>query len=229
MKLVKFFVTVILFACVLALILYAKPVNQKTQITPNFNNLSNSNSYSPKPIPAFFYPITSYSSRLMLRRFGQLISTPDQKTVPCGEAFVGFHTGDDLETFPSETNVDVPVYAVAAGTINSAEYIGGYGGLLILDAQIQGSPVTIYYGHVNLSSVSRQRGNLVSPGEKLAILGKACSPETAGERKHLHFAIHKGSSVDVRGYVQTNEDLGSWLNPEETLKSLAAVDPGLTK
>jgi len=51
-------------------------------------------------------------------------------------------------------------------------------------------------------------------------LGKGYSDETDGERKHLHFAIHKGTKIDVRGYVQTKGELQDWLNPLPLLDNL---------
>ncbi len=38
--------------------------------------------------------------------------------------------------------------------------------------------------------------------------------ETDGERKHLHLGIHKGTVVDLRGYVDSELDLKNWINPE---------------
>jgi len=51
----------------------------------------------------------------------------------------------------------------------------------------------------------------------LGNLGTGFSSETDGERKHLHLAIHKGSSVNILGYVQTKALLFDWLDPAKYL------------
>lgn len=50
-------------------------------------------------------------------------------------------------------------------------------------------------------------------GEQIGVLGEGGTTETDGERKHLHFAVLKGESVDLRGYVSTKEELAKWENP----------------
>jgi len=37
--------------------------------------------------------------------------------------------------------------------------------------------------------------------------------ETDEERKHLHFGIHEGESVNLLGYVQNTNELSGWLDP----------------
>ncbi|MCL4390115.1 MAG: M23 family metallopeptidase [Patescibacteria group bacterium] len=177
---------------------------------------------APIPAPAFYYPITNYASRLQLRPFGQYISTTDQKTVVCGAAFVGWHTGDDLETTPAEKDSPAPVYSIAAGKILQVSAVSGYGGLIVAAYTLAGQDVTAYYGHVNLTSALAAPGDNVAAGQKLADLGAACSAQTDGERKHLHFAIHKGPTIDVRGYVSTQSELSNWLNPALELAKLGA-------
>jgi hypothetical protein len=44
------------------------------------------------------------------------------------------------------------------------------------------------------------------------MLGKGHSPETDGVRKHLHLGIHKGTSIDIRGYVPTQDSVEQWLD-----------------
>ena len=53
----------------------------------------------------------------------------------------------------------------------------------------------------------------LAPGDVVGVLGAAFSKETAGERKHLHFGIHKGVRLDLRGYVDAKEALANWLDP----------------
>lgn len=173
------------------------------------------------PAPTnFAYPISNYQNRLTLRHFGQLLTAKDQGTVSCGAAFTGYHTGDDLETTAAEANLTIPVYSILNGKILEVSHVQGYGGLIVASYTINNQPVTAYYGHISLESALVKPGDLVSLGEKIADLGSACSNQTDGERKHLHFAIHQGKTIDVRGYVPTSGELSSWLPPAATLSLL---------
>ncbi len=163
--------------------------------------------------PVTLFPISNFSDRITFRTFGQLVSSGEEKKVVCGKAFSGYHTGIDLETTPTEQNSDVPVYSISAGKVVLADFVSGYGGLIV----ILDSNRTIYYGHVNIASSTVKKGDTVILGEKLAVLGKGCSSETDGERKHLHFAIHQGQIIDVRGYVPTKSELSVWLDPNTNL------------
>ena len=62
----------------------------------------------------------------------------------------------------------------------------------------------------------------IKAGDIIGYLGQGCSQQTDFERKHLHFAIHKGDSIDVRGYVPTLNELSSWLDPKIELRKLLA-------
>ncbi len=171
----------------------------------------------------YFYPLTNYSSRINVRKFGQYFGPNDPKpNMVCGRVFVGFHDGDDLEVTDAEQNSDVPVYAVATGKILQVGNVDGYGGLLVQQAEINGEPVTIYYGHIGLDSVSKKAGDELEAGEIIGNLGKGCSEETDNERKHLHFAVKKGTGVDVRGYVPSADILSSWKNPSNLLVEIKA-------
>ncbi|HZZ99469.1 MAG TPA: hypothetical protein VFK07_02035, partial [Candidatus Paceibacterota bacterium] len=49
-------------------------------------------------------------------------------------------------------------------------------------------------------------------GDFIGNLGKGYSSQTDGERKHLHLGIHKGSAVDITGYVSSDDLLSNWLD-----------------
>jgi murein DD-endopeptidase MepM/ murein hydrolase activator NlpD len=169
----------------------------------------------------YHYPISDYNNRIKYKAFGQyFIGT---EPIPaCGRQFTGYHDADDLEISEAEASTDVPVYAIADGTIRQISTVSGYGGLLILQVNLEGQEVTVNYGHVSISSVKVRVGDVVKTGQFLANLGKGCSMETDGERKHLHFAIHKGSQIDLAGYVPTQAELADWLNPKEELAKIGA-------
>ncbi len=188
------------------------------------NNVSRiSPAPSAAPSAAYYYPISDYTGRLKIRWYGKYLTAENISEVPCGRVFIGYHTGDDLETTPAEANRQIPVYSIGNGKILQVGHVDGYGGLIVGEYNLAGEQTTVYYGHINLRSALVRPGDLVSPGQKLADLGAACSAQTDGERKHLHFAIHKGPGIDVRGYVPTAGELSSWLNPSAELKTLDAV------
>jgi murein DD-endopeptidase MepM/ murein hydrolase activator NlpD len=145
------------------------------------------------------------------------VSPTDSPVQP--EKFTGYHTGTDFEILPGEENIDVPVYAACNGTIVYKNYVSGYGGVLIESCKIQNQDVTILYGHLKLASISLKLKNQIVAGDKVAILGRGYSQETDGERKHLHLSVHIGRKIDLRGYVQTRQELGVWLDPMKYLKA----------
>lgn len=156
-------------------------------------------------------PMNRSAERITKKPFGILI---DPKTSPVQpENFSGYHAGTDFEIFPEETDRNVPVFAVCDGRMLAKKVVMGYGGVLVLSCSLNGQPVTIIYGHLNLKSVEKEVGEEVKTGEKLGLLGAGYSRETYGERKHLHLGVHKGSEVNLTGYVKTEKSLENWLNP----------------
>ncbi|MCL4397746.1 M23 family metallopeptidase [Patescibacteria group bacterium] len=166
----------------------------------------------------YFYPISKFDQRISVKSFGQYVTPADAQKLPCGAPFTGYHTGDDLEVFPNELEIPVPVYAISDGKIVYAGTVSGYGGVVIERTNIDSQEVTALYGHININSLSVNKGSAVSAGQKLAVLGNACSSQTDYERKHLHFAIHKGAGINFRGYVNSPAELSAWFNPAEVLR-----------
>lgn len=179
----------------------------------------------PTPAPTVFYPIPGYAARITERAHGQYFELSDGDHLACGGQFSGYHAGDDLETTAAELEIEVPIYAIADGTVKSVGAVGGYGGLLVLDHVLNGEAVTAYYGHIDVSQTSVKVGDKVTAGQQITYLGDHCSSETSGQRKHIHFAIHKGATRDVRGYIQNQSELSGWHNPKELLASLGAAEP----
>lgn len=194
---------------------------------------------SPTPVPTsettptptstslspYSYPMTNYEERKSVRWYGKDVTTDDRKPLPCGEPFVGFHTGDDLEALDDENEIEVPVYAIAPGTVKQVKEVGGYGGLIVIEHTIDGKAYTSYYGHVDLNRTNVSVGDTVTTGEHITDLGDHCSVESSNERKHLHFSIREEGDIDVRGYVDDQTTLASWLNPETFLATLNARRP----
>lgn len=159
----------------------------------------------------FVPPLPDAGARVTKKPFGIYITPATSPVQP--ERFRGYHTGADFEVFPAELDAVVPVSAICGGKLLMKEYASGYGGVAVEGCTLEGNPVTVVYGHLKLSSITAKVGDKLLAGEKLGILGKNKSAETDGERKHLHLGIHKGTSVNILGYVQNKNSLSAWIDP----------------
>ena len=153
-------------------------------------------------------PVANFKQRVTKKPFGMYITPQNSPIQP--EKFTGYHTGADAEY--GDVTSDVPVHAVADGKVVLARWASGYGGVVAIQHQINGQPVIGIYGHLNPNQLPKV-GTQVKAGEQIGILGKAFSHETDGERRHLHFGLFKGTTVNILGYVQTKAELAKWLDP----------------
>jgi hypothetical protein len=169
-----------------------------------------------KPKQLIAEPIANALTRVTKKPFGIHVLPGHSPVSP--EKFTGYHTGVDFEAFASEASSAVPVYAICTGTLAIKETARGYGGMAVERCQIGGQDVTVVYGHLKLTSIAAKVGEKLSGGEQLAILGKGYSAETAGERKHLHLGIHKGTVINTSGYVSSAAQLSSRIDIEQYLK-----------
>lgn len=156
-------------------------------------------------------PLDRAAERVTKKPFGIYITSQNSPVQP--EKFQGYHTGTDFEIFPEELNVDVSVKAICDGELALKKWASGYGGILVESCELNGELITVVYGHLKLASIAKKAGDALAKGEGIGILGKAYSAETDGERKHLHLGVHKGSGIDIRGYVQNQSELLGWLDP----------------
>ncbi len=163
-----------------------------------------------------FDPIANALSRITKKPFGIFITPKTSPVQP--ERFQGYHTGSDLETTSEEQNTDVSVMAFCEGKLLEKKIASGYGGVAVESCLLEGQNVTVVYGHLRLSSITAKVGNQLKSGDFLGKLGKGFSSETDGERKHLHLAIHKGSSINILGYVQSKAQLSEWLDSARYLQ-----------
>ncbi len=157
------------------------------------------------------FPISRASARITKKPFGLLVSPKHSPVTP--ERFSGYHTGVDFETFPEEQKTDVAITAVCDGTVLLKRFSQGYGGVVVQACTVNGKAVTVIYGHLALSSIPAKIGTHLSVGQRIGQLGRGYSTETDGERKHLHFGVHQGSSINLRGYVGSTAALKAWLDP----------------
>lgn len=162
-------------------------------------------------------PISRASWRDTPLSFG-LYVTPDPETNPIDppERFTGYHSGLDFEISSSEAEKEVPVFAACDGEVVYSGFAEGYGGLLVHRCVLDGKDVTVLYGHLKVDSLVKI-GVTVKTGGQIGILGDARSQDTDGNRKHLHFAIHKGTDLSYLGYVQEEKDLEEYIDPESVL------------
>jgi len=160
---------------------------------------------------AFHAPLDRPQDRAIKKPFGIEVSPQNSPIQP--EQFSGYHTGTDFEILQGEQNTEVGVWAICGGKIRQTENAAGYGGVVVQDCLHKDQPVTVIYGHLKLLSVTPGVGEYLAPGDEIGVLGAHQSPETDGERKHLHLGIHKGIGIDIRGYVATKSELSLWINP----------------
>lgn len=159
----------------------------------------------------FQFPLDRAEDRVIKKPFGIFITPQNSPVQP--ENFSGYHTGTDFEIFPDELEVEVVIKAVCSGKLLVKRTATGYGGLAVQSCDLDGSPITVAYGHLKLQSIEKAVGDDIAMGEPLGVLGRAYSIETGGERKHLHLGLHKGSEINILGYVASKNLLSNWLDP----------------
>jgi septal ring factor EnvC (AmiA/AmiB activator) len=87
------------------------------------------------------------------------------------------------------------VHAVAAGRVVYADWLRGFGNLIIVD---HGKQYMTIYG--NNQAVLKRAGDLVKAGEVIASAGNSGGNEQSG----LYFEIrHQGRAFDPLGWVTT--------------------------
>lgn len=166
---------------------------------------------TPTPVPSeetLAEPIAQFKERITKKFFGTYITPSNSPVQP--ERFTGYHTGVDVEY--TDTNEDVPVFALDSGQVVYSQTVSGYGGVFILEFNFKDETYTALYGHIRPSRLP-SIGASVIKGDQVAVLGSGESTETDGERQHLHLSIHKGSSTSVKGYVQSQSELSGWVDP----------------
>lgn len=175
---------------------------------------------SPIVVTQAVVPIEGFYDRITKKPFGIYITPKTSPIQP--EKFSGYHTGADAETTSAEKNTDLPVLAMADGTVVFAGHVNGYGGVMVIRHIVNKETVTALYGHLRLASFTKKDNQTVKMGEKIAVLGTGFTSETDNERKHLHLGIIKGTTINYKGYVTTKSALSAWEDPVSWLKENGA-------
>lgn len=153
-------------------------------------------------------PTDEFQKRVTKKYFGTYVTPENSPVKP--ERFTGYHTGVDVEF--TDTDQDVPVYAVADSKVVLSRTASGYGGVFMIQFEFQGKTYTALYGHIRPSTLPAV-GTTYTKNQRIAVLGSGFTSETDQERHHLHFSIQPGTSQDIRGYVQNQSELSGWINP----------------
>lgn len=157
-------------------------------------------------------PVVGFKERITKKPFGIYITPETSPVQP--DKFTGYHVGVDAEF--TDTQEEVPVFAVADGVIVVRAHAPGYGGVVVIRHILNGVPVLALYGHLDPASFLPAAISQVTAGSQIGILGDGHSEETDGARKHLHFSLSQDrgdDKIDFRGYVKTEEELANWLDP----------------
>ena len=160
------------------------------------------------PVSILDNPVANFKNRVTQKPFGIYITPQSSPVQP--ERFSGYHTGADAEY--QDVSSNIPVYAVADGTIVLSRTASGYGGVFMIEIELNGIKHNVLYGHIRPSTLPTVDQN-VTRGQQIALLGTGFSSETDGERQHLHFAILSDNSLNIKGYVSTKADLSGWIDP----------------
>lgn len=188
-----------------------QPIKETNQMLPQSQQAPSNNQGASQTPSDFLSPLDRASERVTKKPFGIYITPQNSPIQP--EHFAGYHTGADFEILPEEINAEVSVHAVCAGKLLVKKYASGYGGVVVQACVLDSQPITVIYGHLRPNSIAAIIGENLDAGAKIGELGVASSTETDGERKHLHLGFHKGTSVNILGYVSKKADLSWWIDP----------------
>lgn len=180
--------------------------NIKEEETSEINNAEIKNDL-------FTEPIAEFEKRITKKPFGIYITPQNSPVQP--EKFQGYHTGSDVEYEDVDSGVEV--FAIENGRVILSRWVSGYGGVVAISHNIENENVVSLYGHLDPESLMSINSE-ANKGDIIGILGEGGTNETDYERKHLHLGIIKGSAINLKGYVQSEEELNGWYDPVEFLK-----------
>jgi murein DD-endopeptidase MepM/ murein hydrolase activator NlpD len=115
-------------------------------------------------------------------------------------AFNGYHLGADWNLGSGSDDANMPVYAIADGTVSEVRPdVANWGNVLFVRHDLPIGTFTSMYAHVNWNVSGQPNvGDIVARGQQIARVGDA-----GGTRPyHLHVEVRSGTRTDVGpGYV----------------------------
>lgn len=93
-------------------------------------------------------PVVGFKQNITKKSFGLFI-TPEISPVE-NDKFTGYHTGVDSEF--TDSTEEIPVRAIADGTMIVSTWTTGYGGVVVIKHTIKGVPLFALYGHLDKAS-----------------------------------------------------------------------------
>ena len=159
--------------------------------------------------------VIDYSpDRITKKKFGTYVTPKNSPVSP--EKFTGYHTAVDFEY--DDITTDVLVTALNDGEVVYSGSVSGYGGVVVINHNINGTNYNVIYGHLDPNGLIGV-GDQITARQVIGTLGQGFSTETDGERKHLHLGLYKGSDINLKGYVSDKADLVNWADPATVLFS----------
>ena len=148
----------------------AKPITTTPRAPTQLSPSATSPSVDPNALTP---PIADFKARITKKFFGTYVTPQNSPVQP--ERFTGYHTGVDVE-YGDVTGI-VPVYAIADGTVTYANWVSGYGGVIVIEVTIDGAPHLVLYGHVDPTDLPAV-GTTVQAGQVLDHLGPRVFPRS---------------------------------------------------
>lgn len=168
--------------------------------------------------PDFAWPLENTKNRPLLLNFGMYVTPdPEQNPIDPPERWTGYHTAQDIEIFPDEIDKDVPVYASCDGKVIFKGEVNGYGGTLVQSCKLNTEDITVLYGHIDPHRIEVDMDQELQVGDRVGVLGSHKTRESGYNRKHLHFQIHRGTEIELSGYVSRPESLSAYINPADVI------------
>lgn len=182
--------------------------------------LSNVSNNAPRAVaPDFIWPLDNTQERALLLDFGMYVTpNPDQNPIDPPERWTGYHAAQDIEIFPDEIGRDVPVLASCDGKVIFTGEVNGYGGVLVQTCKLDSEDITVLYGHIDPHRILKRADDRLNQGNVLGYLGNHKSRDAGYNRKHLHFQMHRGTDIILRGYTSNKEQLNGYINPTDIIK-----------
>jgi murein DD-endopeptidase MepM/ murein hydrolase activator NlpD len=141
------------------------------------------------------------------------------------ERYSGIHTGEDW-WYASGSSLGMPVYSIGYGQVSYAHTLGwgrDLGTLVIRHVMQSGRTLYSFYGHLDPDSLDLRRGDCVTRGQVVGLIGDPRSPP------HLHFEVRSVfASQPGPGYWSSEPEQAGWFPPSQTIEdSRLAISPGL--